>query len=79
MDKVRREGEFVLTARPAYMETKRLMVRDPETVAIWKTSKVTLQFRTEVSFESLLVSWNLTESVVAGSVLGHSVDSYGQR
>ena len=56
MDKVRREkAEFVLTGKPAYMETKRLMVRDPETVAILEDlQKRYPQFRTEVSFESLL-------------------------
>ena len=34
MDTVRKEkAEFVLTGKPAYMETKRLMARDPDVVA----------------------------------------------
>lgn len=56
MDKVRKEkAEFVLTGKPSYMETKRLMARDPEAVAMLEDfEKRYPQFRTEVSFESLL-------------------------
>ena len=56
MDKVRRsKTEFVLTGKPSYMQTLRLMARDPHVVAdIEKTQKMFPQWRPEVSFESLL-------------------------
>lgn len=56
MDKVRKEkAKFVLTGKPAYMETKRLMARDPEVVAqLEEFGKLYPHFRPEVSFESLL-------------------------
>ncbi len=56
MDKVRRaKAEFVLTGKVSYMQTARLMGRDPEVVAdIERTLKLFPQWRPEVSFESLL-------------------------
>lgn len=56
MDKVRKEkAEFVRTGKPAYMESKRLMVRDPDTVSQFDEMVEKFPtFRPEVSFESLL-------------------------
>jgi fermentation-respiration switch protein FrsA (DUF1100 family) len=56
MDKVRRaKADFVLTGKPSYMQTARLMARDPEvTTDIEKTVKLFPQWKPEVSFESLL-------------------------
>lgn len=56
MDKVRKEkAEFVLTGKPAYMQTARLMARDPEVTAeIEKMGELYPQWKPEVTFESLL-------------------------
>lgn len=55
MDKVRRaKAEFVLTGKVSYMQTIRLMARDPDVVAdIEKTQAQFPTWRPEVSFESL--------------------------
>lgn len=55
MDKVRRaKAEFVLTGQVSYMQTARLMARDPDVVAdIEKTQAQFPTWRPEVAFESL--------------------------
>lgn len=55
MEKVRRaKAEFVLTGKVSYMQTVRLMARDPDVVAdIEKTQAQFPTWRPEVSFESL--------------------------
>ena len=56
MDKVRKEkAEFVLTGKPAYMQTARIMARDPEVAAeIEKMGQTYPEWKPEVTFESLL-------------------------
>lgn len=55
MDKVHRaKAEFVTTGKVAYMQTARMMARDPDVVAdLEKAQKAFPQWRPEVTFESL--------------------------
>jgi len=55
MDKVRRaKAEFVTTGKATYMQTARMMARDPDVVAdLEKAQKAFSQWRPEVTFESL--------------------------
>jgi pimeloyl-ACP methyl ester carboxylesterase len=56
MDKVRQaKAEFILTGKPSYMSTARLMARDPEVAAeIEKAVQLFPQWKPEVSLECLL-------------------------
>jgi len=55
MDKVRRaKAEFVISGKVSYMQTMRLMARDPDVVAdLEKSQKLFPTWKPEVSFESL--------------------------
>lgn len=75
MDKVgRAKAEFVLTGKPSYMQTMRMMARDPDVVAEIEGMRQRFpNWRPEVSFESLLDIMEFKPESVVDRIAPHAI------